>query len=102
MYIKVEVEDFYWLKENCWGGAIDTLNTIEEYEKEDELMDYLNVCFEDEAFYSLPSLTELNDFLWFDDESIFYELGINLDNDEEWDDINKEEDDWDEQLGDEE
>ena len=83
MYIKVEVDGFDWLKENCWGGAIDTLKKIEECEKEEELMDYLDLCFEDEASYGLPSLTELNDFLWFDDEMIFTELEIEEEDDED-------------------
>lgn len=30
--IKVEYE-FYDLIENCWSGALDTLNTIQEHEK---------------------------------------------------------------------
>lgn len=59
------------LKENSWSGAIDTLKTIEENEKEEELMQLLELTFE-----NVPTETEVNDFLWFDDDFIFKELGI--------------------------
>lgn len=59
------------LKENSWSGAINTLTTIEENGKEEELMALLEYTFED-----VPTETEINDFLWFDDDFIFEELGI--------------------------
>lgn len=65
--------DFNELKENSWSGAIDTLKTIEENEKEEELMQLLELTFED-----VPTDTEVNDFLWFDDDFIFEELGIEV------------------------
>ena len=63
--------DFEDLKRNSWSGAINTLEKIEENEKEEELMQLLEYTFED-----VPSETEVNDFLWFDDNFIFGELGI--------------------------
>ena len=91
MYVKTEVEGFSWLLNNCWSGAIDTLNTIMEYNKEDEFMDYLEEMFF-ESSYEIPTMTELNDFLWFDDQTIFEDLGINEDNDEEdYEDLDEEE-----------
>lgn len=63
--------DFEDLKRNSWSGAINTLEKIEENEKEEELMQLLEYTFED-----VPSETEVNDFLWFDDNFIFEELGI--------------------------
>lgn len=59
------------LKQNSWNGAINTLEKIEENEKEEELMTLLEITFED-----VPTETEVNDFLWFDDDFIFEELGI--------------------------
>lgn len=101
MYIKVEVEGFYWLKDNCWGGAIDTLNTIEDNEKEDELIDWLEQYF-DCGYNELPTLTELNDYLWFEDEEIFEALGIGEEeydeyDDDCWDDEDEEGDDEDDE-----
>lgn len=61
------------LKENSWSGAIDTLETIEEKRKEEELMQLLEYTFED-----VPTETEVNDFLWFNDDFIFEELGIEV------------------------
>lgn len=63
--------DFNDLMENSWSGAVYTLKTIEENEKEEELMALLESIFED-----IPTETEINDFLWFDDDFIFEELGI--------------------------
>lgn len=63
--------DFEDLKRNSWSGAINTLEKIEENEKEKELMQLLEYTFED-----VPSETEVNDFLWFDNDFIFEELGI--------------------------
>lgn len=91
MYVKTEVEGFGWLLNNCWSGAIDTLNTIMEHNKEDEFMDYLEEMFF-ESSYEIPTMTELNDFLWFDDQTIFEDLGINEDDDEEdYEDLDEEE-----------
>ena len=92
MYIKVEVEGFYWLKDNCWGGAIDTLNTIADNEKEVEFIDWLEQCF-DYGYNELPTLTELNDYLWFEDEEIFEALEIGEEEDEDdWEEEDEEED----------
>lgn len=63
--------NFNDLKKNSWSGAVDTLEIIEENEKEEELMALLENTFED-----VPTETEVNDFLWFDDDFIFEELGI--------------------------
>lgn len=86
MFVKNEVEGFSWLESNCWSGAIDTLNVISTEGKEDEFMDFLESEFE---FYEAPTMTELNDFIWFEDEYIFEALGIN--NDDFWDDYDEEE-----------
>ena len=62
MYIKMEVENFWWLENNCWSGALDRLKEIKENGLEDEFMDFLQIMF----FYSeeeIPTMTELNDFI---------------------------------------
>ena len=77
MYIK---QDMYFndLMNNCWSGAIDTLKTIEENGKEDELMQLL-----EDAFDECPDITRINDYLWFSDEDIFECLGISETEEEE-------------------
>lgn len=72
MYIKKDFS-FKELKENSWSGAISTLEEIEKNGKEEELMELLEEVFED-----TPSETEVNDFLWFDDDYIFENLGIEM------------------------
>lgn len=73
MYIKQDM-DFNDLMNNCWSGAIDTLKTIEEHDKEEELIEFL-----EGYFYDTPTITEVNDLLWFEDDYVFFELGISED-----------------------
>lgn len=79
MYIKQDM-DFNNLMENCWSGAINTLKTIEEHDKEKELMQLL-----EDAFDECPDITRINDYLWFSDEDIFECLGISESEEEEED-----------------
>lgn len=74
MYVKEELS-FKDLKERCWSGAIDTLQKIEEEgeEKQEQLMNLLQ-----EEFSGTPSITEVNDLLWFEDNYIFESLGIEV------------------------
>lgn len=81
--------DFRRLQNNCWSGALDTLITVYNNDKEDELMDLLEMTFE----YDIPTLTEVNDFLWFEDEFIFEQLGISTDENDDEDDDEEEDDD---------
>ena len=77
MYIKQDM-GFNDLMNNCWSGAIDTLKTIEEHNKEEELMQLL-----EDAFDECPDITRINDYLWFSDEDIFECLGISESEEEE-------------------
>ena len=65
--------DFNDLMANCWSGAVDTLENIYNENLEDELMDLLEENF---SVGGTPTMTEINDFLWFEDEYIYDELGI--------------------------
>lgn len=67
------------LRDNCWSGAIDTLDRVEEEGKEEELMDLLEEVFEGD----IPTLTEVNDYLRFEDDEIFERLEIKEDEGEE-------------------
>ena len=55
----------------AWSGAVPTRNAIIENHKQEEFMFILNDIFPNGC-----TETELNDFLWFDDEFIFSALGI--------------------------
>ena len=78
MYIKQDM-DFNDLMNNCWSGAIDTLKTIEEHDKEDELIAHLEEQWVDEV----PTMTEINDYLWMDSDFVFEALGISETEEEE-------------------
>ena len=55
----------------AWIGAVPTRNAIIENHKQEEFMFILNDIFPNGC-----TETELNDFLWFDDEFIFSALDI--------------------------
>ena len=74
MEVKKEISNFWELKDNSWSGALDTLKDIEKADKEDELMQLLEEVFADRE---TPTETEVNDFLWFDREFIYENVGLN-------------------------
>ena len=57
---------------NAWSGAIDTLETIKEHRKIKQLESLIEELF----FEETPTETQINDFLWFEDEYIFKQLNI--------------------------
>ena len=78
MFIKKEFNDFYQIEEMVWSGAVDTLNSIIEANKEDEFMDLLEQVFDSE-FGEIPDETSVNDFIWFESDFIFEHLGLDED-----------------------
>lgn len=74
MYIKQEI-NFNYLLKNCWSGAIDTLKKIAKENKTDELLELLENMFEKEH---IPTITEINDLLWFGDTWVFQTLNIEI------------------------
>ena len=68
------VTDFQELKENSWSGAISRLDEIEENGKEEEFLSLVNELISSSE--NGWTDTQLNDFIWFDDEWYFEELGM--------------------------
>lgn len=66
IYSEINIADF-----KAWGGAINTLDRIIAEDKCDELESILEDLYPDGI-----NETELNDLLWFDDETVFGWLGI--------------------------
>lgn len=56
-----------------WNGANYTKDIIIKADKVEEFNDFIEDIFYDRV----PTETEINDFLWFDDEYIFESLNIN-------------------------
>ena len=54
-----------------WSGAVDTWSTIQDAGMVDALDSYLEVAYPEGL-----TMTELNDILWFDGESVLADLGI--------------------------
>lgn len=78
MILKVtEVYDFNELYNTSWSGAIDTLDTIREHDKENDLLTLINDILE--CYDGGLDRTELNDYLWFDRDDIYDNLGIDTD-----------------------
>ena len=72
MEIKKEINDFYALADMVWSGAVDTIADIQNTNKEDEFMNFLEMVFCDE----IPTDTEVNDFIWFERDYIYENLGL--------------------------
>lgn len=83
MEVKIDINSFSDLERLCWSGAQDTLAEIREAGKEDKLMEALDMIFADGE---TPTLTQVNDTLWFiDDDSFLKEyLGLDSDDDREY------------------
>lgn len=62
----LEIRDFIDLKNNCWSGALNVLERVEEKGRESELMDLLEELNNVSEF---EDMTQLNDFIWFDLEN---------------------------------
>lgn len=70
----LNVYDFNELYNSSWSGAIDTLDTIRENEKEDDFLQLLNDILT--TYDNGLDRTKVNDFIWFDREYIYESLGI--------------------------
>lgn len=72
MEIRKEINDFYALADMVWSGAVDTITGIQNANKETEFMNFLEAVFCDEV----PTDTEVNDFIWFERDYIYENLGL--------------------------
>ena len=72
MEIRKEINDFYALADMVWSGAVDTIADIQNANKEDEFMNFLEMVFCDEV----PTDTEVNDFIWHDRDYIYENIGL--------------------------
>ena len=72
MEIRKEINDFYALADMVWSGAVDTIADIQNTNKEDEFMNFLEAVFCDE----IPTDTAVNDFIWFERGYIYENLGL--------------------------
>lgn len=68
------VNNFQELKNESWSGAIARLDEIEEQGKEEEFLNLVNELISSSE--NGWTDTQLNDFIWFDDEWYFQELGM--------------------------
>ena len=64
--------DFSRLYDNSWSGARQTLDDISNADLEEEFMQYLDEMFGADEVGD----TELNDFIWFDRDTIYDYLGL--------------------------
>ena len=89
MEIRKEINGFYELADMVWSGAVDTIVDIQNANKEDEFMNFLEMVFCDDV----PTDTAVNDFIWFEREYIYENIGLrengNLPEDEMADDLNE-------------
>jgi hypothetical protein len=81
MEIRKEINGFYELADMVWSGAVDTLEDIQNANKENEFMDFLEMVFCDDV----PTDTEVNDFIWFERDYIYEHCGLDENGEEPMD-----------------
>lgn len=74
----VDEYDFDTLYNNSWGQAVSVLNEIDEHDKSEELMDFLEDLYPDGV-----DGTELNDLISYDWEWLYKNIGMPMDEEEE-------------------
>lgn len=72
MEIRKEINGFYELADMVWSGAVDTITDIQNANKENEFMDFLEMVFCDDV----PTDTKVNDFIWFERDYIYENIGL--------------------------
>ena len=55
-----------------WSGGLDTFTELQEYVTLEQIQYHIENHFSDET----PTDTEINDYLWYNRDEIFAELGI--------------------------
>ena len=74
MEIRKEIDGFYGLADMVWSGAVDTIADIQNANKENEFMDFFEMVFMDRE--EPPTETEVNDFIWFERDYIYKNIGL--------------------------
>lgn len=82
-----DTNDFGRLYENSWSGARQTLDDIRNADLEEEFMQYLDEMFGADEVGD----TELNDFIWFERDTIYDYLGLDENGERPKDDEDDEE-----------
>lgn len=65
MKVTNEINTWAELFDASWSGARDTLKEIERQGREEEAMELLEEYFDPAVYGSVPSNTEVNDYIWF-------------------------------------
>ena len=91
--VTVDIDRWYKYKDYMWGGALTTLDDVVEQGREDEALDIIEEYFSEDRLGYIPSLTELNDFIWFNLPDIMHLYDNEDDEEEEEDDDEDYEDD---------
>lgn len=74
----VDDYDFDTLYNNSWGQAVSILNEIDEADKSEDLMDFLEDLYPDGV-----DGVELNDLISYDWEWLYKNIGMPMDEEEE-------------------
>ena len=78
---KEDVSDIYALKEHLWSGGLETLKDILELDAKhdtdfgERLYQHLEEVFMYDG--ETPDITTINDYLWFERDSIYEAIGLN-------------------------
>lgn len=90
MLVKVEIDTWMELRGMVWSGAKDAILEIENQGREEEALDILKEIFSLDCWGSIPTETEVNDYIWFD---LADHMDLYGDEDEEDEDEEEEDED---------
>lgn len=76
---QAEIDDFNALEHLVWGQAVKILEEIYNADKEDEFMEHLADVFS----LDTPTLTEINDYISYDWETIYEAIDMGEDEDDD-------------------
>lgn len=79
MFVKTEINDFETIAENAWSGAIQVCQEVIRQGRENEAMCLIEDIFAE----TMPSVTQLNDFIWFELGDIMHLWDAEEDDEEE-------------------
>ena len=87
MFVKTEIDDFKAIAVMAWSGAVDVCKEIIMQHRENEAM-----CLIEEIFAeTMPTETQLNDFIWFELGDLMNLWGIEDDDEDDAEDDDEDE-----------
>ena len=94
--MSIQINEFDLDDYTPWSGAVSTWDKIKEADMVDDFECYLNELYCE----GVPSITTINDILWFEGDEVLSYLGLLEEEDEDYNDDDEDDEDDEETAGD--